>query len=349
MKKKDLYLESGYLSFENIYNSQYNFIFVIGGRGIGKTYGALEWLYENELLYIFMRRTQTQADVICTIDMNPYKRINFNRGLNIYPAKTGKYTFGFFEGYVEEGKIVVDKEAQIATGAALSTFANIRGFDATDKDVLIYDEFIPQISERAMKGEGDAFFNMIETINRNRELEGFKPIKVICFSNSTDVANPIFIELGIVSTLMRLKKKGEFIFEDKERSLAVIMPKDSPISEQKKDTALYRLTKGTSFYDSAIDNDFVYNSFTSVKSRPLNEYKPLVNVGEISIYRHKTNNRLYVSKHKSGNVPVYKASYKELLIFRHRFPNVLGYAMMGKIDYEDYACEVLLDKYTEMV
>lgn len=345
MKKKDLYLSNGYLNIEAIYNVPYNFIFIIGGRGIGKTYGMLEKMYVDNLKFMYMRRTQTQADIVCTEKYNPYKQLNEDKGWHIYPKKHNKYTFGFYEGYIENEKIVVDKNAEIAKGAALSTFANIRGFDASDIDVMIFDEFIKQIEERNMKGEADAFLNMLETIGRNREIIGKKPLKVVCLSNSTDVANPIFIELGIVTKLMRLKKGGEFIYENKERDMIVIMPKDSPISEAKKGTSLYKFAKGTSFYESAIENEFTYNTFTSVASKQLNEYKGIVNVGEITIYKHKSNGRLYVSQHKSGTMPCYSSSCKEIIIFRHKFSNLLMYMYASKIDYENYACEVLFDKY----
>lgn len=348
MKKKDLYLDNGYLNVDNLYASKYPFIFVIGGRGIGKTYGFLKKMYEDGINFMFLRRTQAQADVICTPDFNPYKALNVDMGWHIYPKKLTKYTFGFFEGYLEDGKIEIDKYTQIATGGALSTFSNIRGFDASDLDVLIYDEFIPQINERAMKGEADSFFNMLETVNRNRELKGIPPLKVICLSNSTDVANPIFIELGIVTKLMRLKTKGEFIYENPERKLTVIMPKDSPISEAKKDTALYQFAQGTSFYESSIGNEFTYNAFTSVKSKPLSEYNPMVTAGEITIYRHKSNGRLYVSGHKSGNMPVYKCNAKELTLFRHKYLHLMQYAYADRIDYEDYTAEVLFDKYMQI-
>lgn len=345
MKKKDLYLPNGYLNFDTIFECPYNFIFVVGGRGIGKTYGALEKMYIDKIKFMFMRRTQTQADIICTPEYNPYKTLNEDKGWHIYPKKQSKYTFGFYEGYIENEQIVVDKNTEIAKGAALSTFANIRGFDASDIDVLILDEFIKQLEEREMRGEADAFLNMLESVGRNRELLGKKPLKVLCFSNSTDVSAPIFIELGIVSSLMKLKTKGEFIYEDKERGLIVIMPKDSPISEKKKYTALYRFAKGTSFYQSAIDNDFAYNSFTSVRTRPLNEYKPLVNVGELCIYKHKSFQRLYVSNHKMGGVPTYTSSTKDLIIFKRRFIYLVGYVYSSNIDYENYACEVIFDKY----
>ena len=91
---------------------------------------------------------------------------------------------------------------------ALSTISNVRGFDATDRDVLIYDEFIPERHERPIKDEATAFFNAIETIQRNRELEGKDPLTVLCLANANELANPLFIELKLVKRAMALIRKG---------------------------------------------------------------------------------------------------------------------------------------------
>lgn len=345
MKKKDLYLDSGYLNWKTIFNLKYHFIYVIGGRGIGKTYGALEKAYEDNIKFLFMRRTQIQADTICSLEFNPFKKLNEDKGWHIYPKKITKYTYGFYEGCVEDDKIEVDTSAKIADGIALSTFSNIRGFDASDLDLILFDEYIKQMNERAMRGEADAYFNVLETVIRNKAINGGSHPKVICLSNSTDVSNPIFLELGIVTPLMKLSKKGEFIYENPERDMCVIMPKDSPISEAKKETPLYKHTKGTTFYQSSIDNEFVYNSFTNVKSRPLNEYKGIVHAGEITIYKHKSNGHIYISEHKAGVMPCYGSTFKELSIFRRKYSYLLSYMYAGKIEYETFTAEVLFDKY----
>ena len=341
MKKSKLYLPSGYLNYDSIIKLPVAFIIIIGGRAIGKTYGALKYVVEHDIKFIFVRRTQTQIDEIATKSLNPFKALNEDMEWNIYPKPASKNTYDFIDATQAELKI-------IGKVIALSTFANIRGFDASDCDVLIFDEFIPELHQKAMRGEAEAIFNMIETINRNRELQGRKSLKCIFLSNSTACDNPLFIELGIVTLTMNLSKKGEFFYENVDRSLSIIMPKESPISEQKKNTSLYKLTKGTSFYASSIGNEFVNNNESSVISRPLREYKPLVIVGELCIYKHKNKNLLYVSGHKSGNVDTYSSSAKELSIFRKRYSRLQVYVIRGMIDYESYACEVLFDRYFDL-
>lgn len=342
MKKSELYLPSGYLNWENILALPVAHIFIIGGRGIGKTYGILEYEIKHSVQFIFVRRTQTQVDEIAVPTKNPFKTLNTDNGWEIIPKSASKNTYQFInQTNPEDIKPVGDI-------VALSTFANIRGFDGSDKDHLLVDEFIPELHQNTLRGEADAVFNMIETINRNREFVGRDPLKCIFMSNSTSADNPIFIELGLVSLVMKLSQKKEFIYVNKDRQIAIIMPMDSPISEKKKDTALYKMTKGTSFYNSAILNDFVNNNPRNIASRSLKEYRPLVKAGEICIYKHKSKNLLYVSLHASGKPPSYSSSYKELTIFRKRYFKLQKYVVMDAIEYENYTCEVLFDRYMEM-
>ncbi len=348
MKEKDLYLPIGYLNIPEILKLPVAHIFIIGARGIGKTYGLLEYLVENKVNFLYLRRLQTQLDMIVKPKFNPFKKLNADKEWNIYPFSISKSNYGFYNTIYDNVKnkmVPIDGEDSLGISGALSTFSNARGFDASDVDFIFYDEFVPEEIEARLRGESDAFFNLIETVNRNRELEGKPPCRVVCASNSTDAANAIFMALNLVTPVMKMQSKGEQIRVLKDREIGLIVPAHSPISEAKKETALYKMTAGTSFSESALENKFVNNNPTSIRQRPLQEYKPLVCVGELCIYRHKSNKRYYVCEHKSGSPDYYHASEKELAIFRKRYPNLQMSVYREMIDYESYACELLFDKY----
>ena len=59
-----LYDNNGYLDIEKIIRCGQPFIFIVGGRGTGKTYGMLKYVLDNNIPFIYMRRTQAQADII---------------------------------------------------------------------------------------------------------------------------------------------------------------------------------------------------------------------------------------------------------------------------------------------
>lgn len=342
-----IYLDNGYLDYKKILSYKVPYNFMVGGRGIGKTYGALKYMVENDIKFVFMRRTQTQLDVVRNEKYHPFKKLNEDLGWDIHPITLTKYSSGLYHCEQDKNGKWQPKEGTEPVGLmlALSTISNVRGFDATDRDVLIYDEFIPERHERPIKDEATAFFNAIETIQRNRELEGKEPLTVLCLANANELANPLFIELRLVKKAMALIRKGIEFDIDRSRDCALYLFRDSKISEQKKNTALYRLTKGTTFQAMSIDNNFEDLVGVKVSSKNLQEYKPVCCIGEICIYKHKSNKTYYVSMHKMGAPEEFTISEADVMRFRRKYTYLMDAYLFDNIDFEEYTCETLFRKY----
>ena len=142
----NIYLESGYLDARAILNLKMTFNFIIGARGVGKTYGFLDACQEDGRVFLYMRRTQTQTDMINKAEFSPFKAICNDKKLEIVPESLGKYSVRY-----------VKNEEIVCYTCALSTISNMRSIDFSDVDLIIYDEFVPERHERPMKGEGAAF------------------------------------------------------------------------------------------------------------------------------------------------------------------------------------------------
>ena len=186
-----LYLDNGYLDVAKILSYKIPFTWVVGGRASGKTFGALKTLYETNTRFMLMRRTQAQVDLINKPEFNPYKAVNAYIGSDVTVKPISKYNSKMIEYDGENDRL-------IGYTCALSTIANMRGFDASDIDVLLYDEFVPEKHERALKYEGSAFANAYESLGRNREVQGRPPLQVLGLANAFNIANPIFLEFGLV-------------------------------------------------------------------------------------------------------------------------------------------------------
>ena len=303
-----IYLPSGYLNIRGILAYKCTFNFIVGGRATGKTYGALSTVLEDNIKFMLMRRTQAQADLINKPDFSPFKPVCDDRHIEITTASVSKYN----------AKFMLDDET-IGYTCALSTIANMRGFDASDVKLLIYDEFIPERHERPIKQEGAAFLNAYETMNRNRELKGKRPLTVLCLANAFDIANPIFLELGLVGIAEKMKQNGRELYIDRDKSILILMPDSSKIMNKKSTTALYKLTEGSEFSKMALKNDFIYNPTDNIKSLPLREFKPVVTVGEITIYKHKSKRLYYVSEHRTGEPPEYATDEINLKRYQKAF------------------------------
>ena len=333
---ENLYLESGYISQSAIKAGRSSFVFEIGGRGTGKSYGMLQYIMQHNIKFLLLRRTQTEADIIGTDLTNPFKALQLDE--LPHPVSVSKNLHAFHQMREEEDKT-------IGYLAALSTFATIRGVDLSDVELIFYDEFIPEKHQRPIKDEYEALMNVYESVNRNRELQGRPPVKMVCCANSNDIANPIFIGLQIVDRIARMMQKGIESYHDDKRSLSVYMFQRSPISEKKADTALYRLTAGSDFQNMALRNMFDLDS-TYISSRNLKEYKPLVRIGELVIYEHKSRLEYYVRCGSSGSVPhVFGTSDMD----RKRFVKMYNYLFIrylaGHMLFENSISQVLFEKY----
>lgn len=340
----NIYQNSGYIDIRAILAQGLPFNFIVGGRATGKTYTSLETVKADGIKFIYMRRTQSQADMINKPEFSPFKSLNNDHGWTIGSATLSKYNAGFYETQETEdgGRQCVG--APIGYTCALSTISNMRGFDASDVRLLIYDEFIPEKHERPIKNEGAAFLNAYETINRNRELQGRPPLQVLCLANANDLANPIFMELGMVRKAEQMRRKGQEVSIDKQRGVGLFILDKSPISAQKQNTALYRLAQNSEFSRMSLENDFANEEIGRIKPQPLREYTPIVTVGEITIYRHKSRREYYVSTHKSGSCPEFGIGDTDKNRFRRAYYWVWQEYMNNNIVFEEYLCEILLNK-----
>jgi hypothetical protein len=340
----NIYQESGYINIRAIANLGLPFNFIVGGRATGKTFTGLETAVEDNIKFMYMRRTQSQCDIISNPEFTPFKAHNLQLGWNIGVKSISKYNSAFYQ-MEKIDDVLTPTGTPLGYTCALSTISNLRGFDASDIDWIIYDEFIPEKHERPIKNEGAAFCNAYETMCRNRELQGKKPIQMLGFANANDLANAIFMELGLVKKAEEMKRKKQQLYINKERGICLIILEDSPISERKKNTALYRLRRGSDFEGMSLGNNFTGEEVGRINSRPIIEYKPIVVVGELCIYQHKSNRTFYASMHTTGTPPSFGTGDTELCRFIRQYSWIWDEYLENNIEFEDYLAEILLTKY----
>ncbi len=335
-----IYDSSGYVNIKGILDAGYPFNFIVGGRGTGKTFTTLKVATEEDLKFMLMRRTQAQSDLISKPEFSVFKPLNNELDWNIAVKSISKYNSMF---YIPED--TGDVSRVIGYTCALSTISNMRGFDASDIELLIYDEFIPEPHERLIKNEAQALFNAYETMNRNRELRGIAPIQLLCLANANDITNPVFEELKLIRIADKMQKSKSERWTDDKRGIQLIMLSHSRISSAKSGTALYKLTTGSDFSAMALDNDFSVDR-SHVRPRPLKEYTPLCSIGELCIYRHKAGGGLYATTHLDGVFhKVYTTSESDIEHYRMVYRSHWELYISGRIDFEDLLAEKLFLKY----
>lgn len=290
-----------------------------GGRGIGKTYGALDMCYRigsgqlfldpdfgEKEKFLYLRRTAVEAKSIASPEMSPFKRYGQNENKKITSDFSGTIGVGNFYDETEE-----DSAIHIGYCAALSTFANLRGVDFSDVSFILYDECIPESkNKRPLKDEGFLLLNMLETINRNRILEGRQEVVLCMLSNPIDLASNLLSQLGFTPILNNMIFKNQQKYTDAERSLHIEKLTDHKVSEDKAQSFLYKFAKDTGFNEASLSGDFVNNDLSVVRKVNLAEYTCEYSLENVFIYKHKSKSDLYYICSKKNTPKVAFKAYE---------------------------------------
>jgi len=331
-----IYDKNGWVNWSYFCSLHRAFIMVVGARGVGKTYGLMKYLIEQGKPFIYLRRLQAQLDISGSETGNPFRKLNSDMSKDIRPVKN-KHMIEFRDGG-KDGEL-------IALGSALSTVATVRGFDFSGYDYIVFDECVPMAGERPIKNEFDAFLNFYETVNRNRELEGKEPVCCLMLGNANQLLNPYFTGWKFTKTALKMLAGNQMIYTSQDRSRTMVLLTDSPISRKKAETSLYK-NASSEFLGMAIDNAFRTDA-TRIHSEPLAEYRHIVSVGEIGIYRHKSERRYYVSSITA--IPHYDDYGISLRQFQTEYILLSEIYMTQKLMiFESYENEVLFREYLKL-
>ena len=337
----NLYLPSGWINPARLFSSPCPFVVALGGRGIGKTYGCLQYIHAEKIPFIYMRRTQSQLDAVSIPALNPFNQVAADNGFVMTCKKSSKYSVEF-----REGDTALDS-APAGIGIALSTFANIRGLSAERYKVLLFDEIIPERHERPIKEESSAFLNVVESLNRNRELKGLDPLKIILLSNSNTINSKILDSIGVTMILDKMIRRGQQLQRVGDL-VEIIRYIDSPISENKRDTMLYRIANNSDFVDMSLNNEFSQSDFEGIKTQPLAEYIPVVIVAGVSVYRHKSTDRYYIVDRPHTGIKEYTRLPLSLQEFRKKYFYLYKALITGRIYYSSIKSKMIFEDVWRM-
>ena len=322
-----IYNNDGWVNWDYIVKQKCAFTMVVGARGVGKTYGLMKYLIENGIPFIYLRRLRTQLDLCASNEGNPFNKLNADLDMAIRPQNT------------RAGVVFADGEKTIALGVALSTVANVRGFDYSRFNVIVFDEAIASDGERTIPKEFNVFLNFYETVNRNRELNGEQPVQAFLLGNANRLTNPYFSGWHFMKTALNMIKGRQLVWFSADHSRMMIMLLDSSISKRKAETALYK-NADKDFMLMALDNAFRTDG-TNIRSMPIREFNYLVSVGDIGIYKHKSERIYYVSS-STRQENTYDAYGMGLKMFQQDFYNLRLFYLIQKIVYfENYECELI--------
>ena len=285
---------------------------VYSERGPGKTYSTLRHGVEDNKAQLFLKRTIEDIDMLCakgkkgtTFDISPFKPLNRDFGWNIKPYKVGKGIAGFYH-FNEEGEPF---GAPIGYAGALTAAKDIKGFDMSEVDELVFDEFIPKKYERVNRNEGDALLDIYMTLRRDRIERGREDLKLICLANATQINNPTMQTLDVIDDVTQLELTGQEYLYLEERGILIHKIPARNVSEDKK-SGIEKAMQGTAWAEMSFGGNFAYDDFSAVKHQRLKGYRPIVSYiyKKKQVFIYQKDNYFYSTTAKADKVPVFNLS-----------------------------------------
>lgn len=256
------------------------FIITYGGRGTGKTYSALRTVIEDNTKFVFIKRTLEDVKLLTAgnkigktkdagtidFDASPFKPLNrdFEWNIRAFSAYPG---LGGFFSCDKNNNPVGDPKGYIA---ALSGIGKIKGYDLSDCDVMIYDEFCPKSYEVVSKHEETEILDMYKTVMRDREHRGRAPLKLWAFANSDNVVCPLTQAFDLLNVLAEMAINDQEYYYDPEKRLLLHKLKTAEeFIEKEAQSPIYKAAAGSKWAKMALSNDFAFNDFSQVGKMPL--------------------------------------------------------------------------------
>ena len=309
------------------YNQYLNF--VIGGRGIGKTFAIKKYLLKRFIekghQFIYLRRNKSELDridkdkffttellrqvfddfEIITSDASKihtrieFKASNLDKEVNTLVLSTTKV--------ILNGKIVCYLKS-------LSTWVDLKGSEYDEVMNIMYDEVLidPSSKKRYLDNEVEALLNFIFSVFRRR-----KGCHVYLLSNAGNFNNPYFAFLKFYDD------NGKRFYHLKEYATLIEFPPNSAFeTDEDKQIGFFKLLSKSKIYESVANNEFQIKSdknitkIKGVKQRLYSFY-----VGGTFLTGYYVDNMVYIAKGFDKNLEAFCLQTEEVedgFIYLHK-------------------------------
>lgn len=310
---------------------------------MGKTYSALRRMIVDKQRFIYMRRTKDQLMSIMDSakgeGLNPFIDLNTDMGTSWGISRQSDKIGLICEREMGDKGIWTPKSSPVGYALALSAIATMKGIGAQACDYWIYDEFIPEPHEPAIKKECNALLSAYDSLCSNRELKGERAIRMLMLANSTDIYNPILKGLGLVLEAEKMQARGirHKRFPAKKLTLH-LLEMSSELKEARANTAVMLLAAGTDYADMALGNTFSYNDFSLCEYKNLKGYRPVCMVDDFYVYNKKGSPELHCSYARADVGQRYSTKNQhDYIAFKREYGALIdGKYPKGLITFESY-------------
>lgn len=225
------------------YNALFNFI--IGERGVGKSYSAGKFVVQRFLdhdeQFVYVRRYKSE--------------LGKDELSKFFNPLIENEEFGDHEISLDHKTFKIDG-MEMGYAIPLTTASTKKSVPFERVKTIIFDEFLlAKGNYHYLKDEVRQFLDLYETIARLRD------VRVLFLGNATSVVNPYFTELNLT-----LPHGSEFkLF--KNNTVLVHYIKNLQYRAAKKQTRFGQLIEGTSYSKYAIDNEFLNDNKNFIQKK----------------------------------------------------------------------------------
>lgn len=293
-----IYLESGYPDYNFIKEIGQKYIYILSGRGTGKSHFIVNMREMNpDRPVLYVRRTNVDLSSCFDIDSDFSKSDWFGSSI-IYKYNTKK---GIGRAYLTKDDLT--KHKPFIVGVALSTFNNKTGIDFTKFYDVIFDEFIPQAGAYTIKHEFQAYKNIMESVYRNRGIEDSEKITTWFFGNTNALRSNILIGYRLIPECYRMVKDRLELLQVDRCESTLIMLFNSPISKRKNNNAFYRnLPNNKKLME--INGEFSDLEDDHVLHQNIKEFTHDYKTPSFSVWKHKSEFRFYITKRMNNRANI---------------------------------------------
>ena len=306
--------------------------FIIGERGVGKTYGAKKWCINKFLKkkeqFIYLRRYKTELHESAG-DSDKFFKALYNEFKN-HDLK------------ISGNKILCDKKTMGYT-IALSTANILKSTSFDGVTTIIFDEFIiDKGCYHYLQNEVEQMLDLIETIARLRN------IRIIFLGNAISITNPYFIYFNL-----SLPYKTD-VKTFKDGLIVVNYIKNEKYRKVKHESNFGKLISGTNYSKYAIDNEFLRDSKSFIRKKSQNVKHSFMLKYKDRIFGfwldHKTS-EMFVSYDYDPSCPVTftvtSDDHDEQTLMLHLrtsgyFKSVINHYRMGLLNFESQEIKNLI-------
>ena len=292
--------ENIYFNFQRVLSYNALMTYIIGERGVGKSYGAKEFVADRFInkgkQFVYLRRYKTELKESMMKKGHPifFEQIIYNEdGTKNKKYENHKLTNKNDTMYIDDKLCGFAMPLSIANILKSSTYNNV--------DTIIFDEFIiDKGCYHYLQNEVEQLLDVIETVGRLRD------IRIIFLGNAISITNPYFTYFNLslpYNSDIKICKR-----DNKGNPLIIVnYIKNLKYREVKKQTRFGQLIDGTEYGKYAIDNEFLRDSksFIRKKTKTSKFYYILVlNGKKYGIWCDYQNGLMFVSNDYDPNCPV---------------------------------------------